>query len=120
MFESLTQIDFKSLTQIDTPLEYEESVVAVIMFIVGLVAGTRLGKSIYEFILGIFFLGLLVIPVVEIANGSFTGWKNISLGSVGLGLIIGIIFFPLFSLFKVYDRIEALEGKIKAAENNQE
>lgn len=120
MFELFSQIDFESFTKIDTPLEYGESAVAVIMFIVGLVAGSWLGKFVYQFVIGILVLGLLAIPVWEIANGSFTGWKDVSLGSVGLGLIIGIVIFPLSSLAKVYDRIEVLEEKIKAGESNKE
>jgi TRAP-type C4-dicarboxylate transport system permease small subunit len=109
---------FESFKQIDTPLEYGESAVAV--FLIGLRAGSWLGKFIYGFMLGILFLGLLAIPIWEIANGSLSGWRDISLGSVGLGLIIGIVLFPLYSLSNAYQRIEALENKIKLTENNRE
>jgi uncharacterized membrane protein YciS (DUF1049 family) len=109
---------FDSFTQIDTPLEYGESAVAVVLFIIGLSVGSWLGKFIYQFISGMIFLGLLAIPVWEIANGLLTGWKDISLGSVGLGLIIGTILFPLFSLLSNYEKIQVLENKIKATENN--
>lgn len=110
----------ESFTQIDTPLEYVESAVAVVLFLIGLGAGSWLGKFIYGFISGIFLLGLLAIPVWEIANGFLSGWKDISLSSVGLGLMIGIVLFPLYSLSNAYKRIEVLENKIKETENNKE
>jgi hypothetical protein len=104
---------FESFTQIGTPLEYAESAVAVVLFLIGLGAGSWLGKFIYGFLL----LVLLAIPVWEIANGLLSGWKDISLGSAGLGLIIGIVLFPLSNAYK---RIEVLEDKIKVNENNRE
>jgi hypothetical protein len=134
---------FESFTQIDTPLEYTESAVAVVLFLIGLGAGSWLGKFIYGFLL----LVLLAIPVWEIANGLLSGWKDISLGSAGLGLIIAIlnqlpdqigfkalpsnkpilnlisdcyIGIVLFPLSNAYKRIEVLEDKIKANENNRE
>lgn len=109
----------ESFTQIDTPLEYGQSAVAVVLFLIGLGAGSWLGKFIYEFILATLFFGLLAIPVWEIANGFLSGWKDISLGSVGLGLFIGILLFPLNFLSNTYKRIEALENKIKETENKQ-
>ena len=111
---------FETFTQIDTPLEYGESAVASVLFLVGLGAGRWLGKFIYGFIAAILFLGLLAIPIWEIANGSLSGWKDISLGSVGLGLIIGTVLFPLYSLSDAYKRIEVLEEKNKEIEHKRE
>jgi hypothetical protein len=111
---------FESLTQIDTPIEYGESAVAVVLFLLGLAAGGWLGKFIYGFIVSLLFLGLLAIPIWGIANGFLLGWKNIILGSVGLGLSIGIVLFPLYLFSNAYERIEKLEDKIKATQSNKE
>ncbi|MEM9137465.1 MAG: hypothetical protein AAGB01_08975 [Cyanobacteria bacterium P01_F01_bin.42] len=107
-------LDFFS--RIDTPLEYAQSATGVVLVFIGFGLGTRLGQYLYQSFLAILFLGILIAPIWAIANDILVDWKSIGLGSVGLGLAIGLVLFPLSAISAGFGRLESLEERIEAIE----
>lgn len=103
-------------SEIDTPPEYVKSAVAVILVFVGFGLGSRLGQYLYQSFFAILFLGILVVPVWAIANGILVEWKSIGLGSIGLGLAVGLVLFPLSAISAGFGRLESLEERIDEIE----
>lgn len=103
---------FESFQAIDTPLEWGESAVGVIAITGGLVVGYWIWSKVLKLLFVAFFLLILVIPILLIANGTWSSWQEIAGGSIVSGLLFSIILLPFLKLYEMRISIKLLEKKL--------
>ena len=111
---------FEVFKTLDTPIEWAESAIAIIMLCVGLGIGNWISSKIYQFILGSLTVLFIVLPVFLIANGNVITWQNIVFTSLGLGFLFAFVSFPITAIYNMNEKIKKLEESLKITGNNEE
>lgn len=99
-------------TNIDTSLEYSESVLAVFLMVLGISLGTFISRFIYPLLAGGIALFLIAIPIAAIDRGIMMGWHDVSIDSFAFGGLIGFLLFPFTSLSQLSTKVKELETKL--------
>jgi hypothetical protein len=103
---------------LDTPLEWVESAIAVVMLFIGFCLGSFFAVKIFKLLSGIALLGVLYFVVSQIGQGFWTSWQELTGGILGIGFLLSFLLAPFTTTAEFEERITKLEKEVNPVQKS--
>jgi hypothetical protein len=101
-----------TLLKLDTPLELEESTMAVVILLIGFGVGSFFAIKIFKLLSGIIFFGVVYYVIYQITQGFWTDWSELFSATLGMGFFLSFIIVPFSITAEFEERISKLEKEV--------
>jgi hypothetical protein len=100
-----------TLSKLDTPLEWGESGLALVILFIGFGIGSFLAIRIFKLLSILALVGTLYYVINQITQGFWTDWQELISAALGVGFILSFLVVPFSITAEFEERISKLENK---------
>ena len=97
---------------LDTPLEWGQSALAVIILLISFGLSSLLAVRIFKLLPVLAILGILYFVLNQIGQGFWTSWQELASAALGLGFVLSFLLAPFTATAEFETRIEKLEKEV--------